>query len=327
MADQRLARDGHRIEHEGKEVPDLEADLVGRQVRGADARDDRSGEHEHGSQRGGSQQQVAADAQQRTHARGMGPQADVELARGARQSSDVHGRACRLRHDGRQRGGADAVAEPEDQHRLQHHVPERGRARHDQRCTEVLDAAQPPGAGHRGEERRQAEQADPQVDEAVRQDRAVGAEGAEQRLGEGQPEQADTHGEPERQPQRLDGLVGGGHLVASAAQPGDGRSRAVGQEDEDRVEREQHGGCHRQPAQLVGADVADDGGVGQHVERLGDERAEGRHRQPCDVPVVRAHPAGAHRPRLRARPDTPRFCVRSTALSEGERTQNNQGWP
>jgi hypothetical protein len=33
--------------------------------------------------------------------------------------------------------------------------------------------------------------------------------------------------------------------------------------------------------------VADDGGVGEDVQRLRGERAEGRQRQPEDLPVVR----------------------------------------
>ena len=58
----------------------------------------------------------------------------------------------------------------------------------------------------------------------------------------------------------------------------------------------------REAAERADAEVADDRGVGEEVERLGDERAEGRDRQADDVAVVLAasgrqetHPRGRYR--------------------------------
>ena len=50
------------------------------------------------------------------------------------------------------------------------------------------------------------------------------------------------------------------------------------------------------PASGGGAEVADDGGVGEQEQRLGDQREEGRDRQPHDLAVVRR--ASGHPDRL-----------------------------
>jgi hypothetical protein len=77
-------------------------------------------------------------------------------------------------------------------------------------------------------------------------------------------------------------------LVAGAQQPAHRRGRAVGQEHEHRVEAEQQARRDGQAGELGRAQVPDDGGVGEDVDRLGDQRAERRHRQPGDLPVVAA---------------------------------------
>ena len=81
--------------------------------------------------------------------------------------------------------------------------------------------------------------------------------------------------------------------VASARLPGPEAAghRAgggVGEEVEDREGGGEDDPGHRQAGELAGAEVPDDGGVGEHVERLGDQRPEGGDRQPHDLPVVRA---------------------------------------
>ena len=67
---------------------------------------------------------------------------------------------------------------------------------------------------------------------------------------------------------------------------GDGRGRAVGEEVEDAERRGQHRPGDRQPGERPRAEVADDRGVGEDVERLRDERAEGREREPPDLTIV-----------------------------------------
>ena len=48
----------------------------------------------------------------------------------------------------------------------------------------------------------------------------------------------------------------------------------------------------------AGAEVPDDGGVGQQVQRLGGERPERGHREADDLPVVGAAGRARHRPAM-----------------------------
>jgi hypothetical protein len=49
----------------------------------------------------------------------------------------------------------------------------------------------------------------------------------------------------------------------------------------------QHGRRDAQAAEGVGAEVADQRGVGQEKEGFRDERTEGRHREAGDIPIER----------------------------------------
>ena len=77
-----------------------------------------------------------------------------------------------------------------------------------------------------------------------------------------------------------------GALVAGAEVPGDDARRAVGEEDEDAGARDEGGARDAEPGELGRAEVADDRGVGEQEERLGDEREEGRDREPEDLAAV-----------------------------------------
>lgn len=65
---------------------------------------------------------------------------------------------------------------------------------------------------------------------------------------------------------------------------------AVGEEDAQADDRLHDGAGDAEPGQLGGAEVADDGGIGEQEERLGDERQEGGHGQPEDLGVVGGRP-------------------------------------
>ena len=113
----------------------------------------------------------------------------------------------------------------------------------------------------------------------------------------GEPDGGERDAEPEREPHAGDAVLGRALRVARADAAGDGRGRAVGEEVEDPERHAQDGAGHAEPAERPGAEVPDDRGVGQHVERLGRERAERRDREPQDLAVVRgrrpklSHPA------------------------------------
>ena len=71
--------------------------------------------------------------------------------------------------------------------------------------------------------------------------------------------------------------------------------------------RQQDAAGDREPGQGVGADVTDDGGVGEDVERLGHQRRERGDGQPEDLPVPAGHRrAGVgHAPTVRPRLSDP----------------------
>ena len=94
------------------------------------------------------------------------------------------------------------------------------------------------------------------------------------------------HAEAEGQPEALDGLLRGPTLFARSGQPGDRRGRPVGQEDAQAVAEHEGARGHPEATQLGRAEVAHDGGVGQHVEGFGQECPECRYRQLQEFPVV-----------------------------------------
>jgi hypothetical protein len=77
--------------------------------------------------------------------------------------------------------------------------------------------------------------------------------------------------------------------VAGAEQPGHGARGAVGQEDEHGVARQQDRRGHGQPAELRRAEVPDDRRVGQHVQRLGGQRPQGRDGEAEDLAIQVLH--------------------------------------
>ena len=90
----------------------------------------------------------------------------------------------------------------------------------------------------------------------------------------------------QRQPDPVDALGERAAQVAGAEAPGHRGRGAVGQEDAQPDERLEHGRSDAEAGQLGGAEVADDGGVGEQEQRLGDQGHEGRQGQPPDLPVV-----------------------------------------
>lgn len=70
---------------------------------------------------------------------------------------------------------------------------------------------------------------------------------------------------------------------------------AVGEHDEEREPRRQQRRRDGDPGELCGAEVADDRGVDEQVERLGHEVAECRQREAQDVAVMRVAAEDRHR--------------------------------
>jgi hypothetical protein len=103
------------------------------------------------------------------------------------------------------------------------------------------------------------------------------------RRAEGRERTADR----EREPERLRGELPGVGLAPGAVEARDVGSRRVGQEvaqgDDGRQQRRRQG----ERRELRCAQVSDDRGVGEQVERLGGERAERREGEPENLAVVR----------------------------------------
>ena len=88
------------------------------------------------------------------------------------------------------------------------------------------------------------------------------------------------------QPEAVDALGEGAAQVAGAEVPGDARGGAVGEEDAQPDRGLQHHGGDAEAGELGGAEMADDRGVGEQEERLGDQGQERRDGQPQDLAVV-----------------------------------------
>ena len=86
---------------------------------------------------------------------------------------------------------------------------------------------------------------------------------------ERQPQHREADAEAGGQPQAVDAVLGGGAPVPGPDLAGDRARRRVGEEVEDRERRRQHRARDRQPGERVRAEVPDDGGVDEDVERLG----------------------------------------------------------
>ena len=105
----------------------------------------------------------------------------------------------------------------------------------------------------------------------------------------------------------------GVRVAPRAVQPRHARRRPVGQEDAQRDDVRQHRRRERERRELRRAEVADDRGVDQQVQRLGGERAEGGQRQPQDLAVVGG---AAHRGHSTIRPwSGPSRCSPPSSLA------------
>ena len=99
-------------------------------------------------------------------------------------------------------------------------------------------------------------------------------------------EDRDRDPEREREPDRLRAEPPRRLLLARAAGARDLGGRPVLEEVEDREEPAEDRERDAERGELRAAEVADDRGVDEQVERLRRERAERRERQPEDLPVV-----------------------------------------
>ena len=124
------------------------------------------------------------------------------------------------------------------------------------------------------------------------------AETAQHGAGHGFADDEQSDADRERHPERLCCKSRGALLLSGAARPRDDCRRPVRQEVEDRERAREDRAGEPQRRDLRAAEVTDDRGVDQDVQRLRRERAERGQRQPEDLAVVRR---AAHEPQSRER--------------------------
>jgi hypothetical protein len=235
-------------------------------------------------QRGGSDEDLAADPRERPHPVERGP---ARVGRRGEQRPGERRRHARLRDDGRPRRPGEAPVEAVDEEQVQEHV-RRVRDDHDhERRAQVGHAAQVALPGERDEREDQADRPDPQVRHRKLPGTAVPAHELDERHGEAGHQHSEADADRARQPQGLGGDAPGRLLLARAVQARHLSGRPVGQEVE---ERERPGEQRRgdgERRELLRPEVPDHRRVGEQVERLGRERAERRQREPEDLAVVR----------------------------------------
>jgi hypothetical protein len=112
------------------------------------------------------------------------------------------------------------------------------------------------------------------------------AEQPHQRRGERGADRRQRAADGERQPERLGGDLAGVRLPAGAVQPRDVGGRGVGEEVAQCDDGRQQRSGERERRELRRAEMADDRRVGEQVQRLGGERAEGGKGQAQDLAVV-----------------------------------------
>lgn len=293
-ADHRLSGDGERVERQPEEQEHLERDLVGGDVVVADARRDCSGGEERGQQRAGTDHEPASDTGRRTDPRGLWPHRRMLAAHRASDNRHVGERGTVLRKDrppGRPRDPKiEAVHEEElddDVRRVRHHGDyERG--------ARVLKAAEIAGAGQGDQQGRRAEDAEAQVRLRERVDARRCPHRVDDDGREGQPQHREADAEAGGQPDAVDAVLGRGAPVPRPDLAGDRARGRIGEEVEDRERRRQHRARDRQPGERVRAQMPDDGGVDEDVERLRRQGPERGQRQPDDLSIVRAAAGQEH---------------------------------
>ena len=165
-----------------------------------------------------------------------------------------------------------------------------GEQQHDEGPLGVGQAVQVADAGDRDHLERDADDAHPQVGHALVDHLGVVAQQADQPVGGHADDRGHHEPDAHRQPQGLERVGGGTGDVAATAPHRHAHRRAVRQEVEHPHERVEHHRCQRQPTERRGAEPADHRRVGEHVDRLHQQRSERRHRDGEDAPVERVDP-------------------------------------
>ncbi|CPU64364.1 Uncharacterised protein [Mycobacteroides abscessus] len=188
--------------------------------------------------------------------------------------------------DGRPDAGpGDPEPCPVDEDDVENCVERRAARGDPQRRPGVLHAPQHAGGREDEEHPGEPERGPAEVDDGVLGDLARAAHRADgprrRRPQDGCEERTQPDGEPEAVDPGLERLP----RVAGADAARDGGRGRVGEEDAQADEGHEEGRREGEARELRGAEMADDGAVDEHEQRLGHERAERGHGEGQDLPV------------------------------------------
>ncbi len=282
-----LGGDREGVDDEGEEEPELDGDLVGRDLGGPDPGGDRGGEGEGADQGEGAHAQRPPD-----------PEKGEELGRpgeagglpedgpvGSEEEPDEGEGPEPLGHDRGPRRALEPPTEAEDEEGIEDEVHEVQPESDPERGAGVLETPEDPVARHHDKDRGPGQRPDPEVGESwlaelprrtheVHEEPAPGKE-------EGRREDAD----PDREGEGLDDRLPGRLPVAGGPRPGNPRRRSVREKVEDDEGHREDRGVHPEGGQGDDPETPDEGGVDHRDERVGCEGSERRYGERGDLPI------------------------------------------
>ena len=248
-------------------------------------REDGARREERDEQRRRAQEELPGDPDERLDQLGRRPTVDARPA-GAQEQHRERAAHPDLRDHGAGRRAVEPPVEPVDEQHLQQRVGQLGGGDDDERRPQVPDAAQMPLPGEGDEREREPQGGDAQVALRELAGLAVPADEMDHRAREGDADDRDRQADRQREPERLRRELPRALLLPGAVQPRDLCRRPVGEEDAQPGERREHRRGERQRGELRRAEVSDDGGVDEEIQRLGRQRPEGGGREAQDLPVA-----------------------------------------
>jgi hypothetical protein len=290
-ADDHLSGDRDCIEEQREEDEQLERDLVRPDLGVAHPREDRRGDEKRRVQRGRPDEDLAADAHHRSHLLQARPARGRTRPKELTRERESH---ARLRDRRPRRRSGDPPVEAVHERQLEDDVEHVCDDDDLERAAQVGHSAQVALPAECDERRGQPHRGDAEVHERVVTGLSVPAECAQQRGAGRFADDEQREPDRKRRPERLRRQARRPIVVSGPGRARHDGGRSVREEVEDRERPGEDGSGEPERCELRAAEVADDRGVDEDVQRLGGERAERRQRQPQDLLVVRR--AEAHRP-------------------------------
>ena len=254
---------------------------------GAESRHDEHGQQGGNTHGQGAQHEPGAERQHRTHTGCIGCPAHGVLAGAAHHDHAERGRHAPLGEGGAGRRTGDTPADRVDEQPVQRNVHERADRGDLERGDGVLEPAERADLREDNHHRRNTPQRVVQVVQGVADGFVGRAEAAQQRVGEGVSGNHEEHTEAEGDPHTVHADLPGAAQVLLAEGARHGGRDGVGEEVHEAHDRGDERGGDAHAREFCLAELANEGGVGEHEDGFGDERAEGGYGEGEDAPVQR----------------------------------------